>query len=64
MKPSEFREMSLDEMKAKEAELSKELFSLRMRHTTNQLENPLKLRTVKREIARVKTIIAEKGRAS
>ena len=64
MKPSEFRAMSLDEMKAKEAELSKELFSLRMRHTTNQLENPLKLRIVKREIARVKTIIAEKGRAS
>lgn len=55
--------MSLDEVKAKETELAKELFSLRMRHTTNQLENPLKLRLVKREIARVKTIIAEKGRA-
>lgn len=55
--------MSLDEMKAKEAELSKELFSLRMRHTTNQLENPLKLRSIKRDIAKVKTIIAEKGRA-
>lgn len=63
MKPSEVRAMSLDEVKAKDAELTKELFSLRMRHTTNQLENPLKLRIVKREIARVKTIIAEKGRA-
>jgi large subunit ribosomal protein L29 len=63
MKPSEVRAMSLDEMKAKEAELTKELFSLRMRHTTNQLENPLKLRVIKRDIARVKTIIAEKGRA-
>ncbi|MBI5467648.1 MAG: 50S ribosomal protein L29 [Deltaproteobacteria bacterium] len=63
MKPSEVRAMSLDEVKAKETELAKELFSLRMRHTTNQLENPLKLRIVKREIARVKTIIAEKGRA-
>lgn len=63
MKPSEVRAMSLDEVKAKAAELTKELFSLRMRHTTNQLENPLKLRIVKREIARVKTIIAEKGRA-
>lgn len=63
MKPSEVRAMSLDEIKAKDAELAKELFSLRMRHTTNQLENPLKLRIVKREIARVKTIIAEKGRA-
>lgn len=55
--------MSPDEMKAKETELTKELFSLRMRHTTNQLENPLKLRAVKRDIARMKTIIAEKGRA-
>jgi large subunit ribosomal protein L29 len=63
MKPSEVRALSLDEVKAKETELAKELFSLRMRHTTNQLENPLKLRIVKREIARVKTIIAEKGRA-
>lgn len=63
MKPSEVRAMSLDEIKAKDAELAKELFSLRMRHTTNQLENPLKLRIVKREIARVKTILAEKGRA-
>lgn len=63
MKPSEVRALSLDEIKAKETELAKELFSLRMRHTTNQLENPLKLRIVKREIARVKTIIAEKGRA-
>lgn len=63
MKPSEVRDMSLDDMRAKEAELRKELFNLRMRHTTNQLENPLKLRIVKREIARFKTIIAEKGRA-
>lgn len=63
MKPSEVRAMSLDEIKAKDAELAKELFSLRMRHTTNQLENPLKLRIIKREIARVKTILAEKGRA-
>ncbi|MBI5587227.1 MAG: 50S ribosomal protein L29 [Deltaproteobacteria bacterium] len=63
MKPSEVRGMSPDEMKAKETELAKELFSLRMRHTTNQLENPLKLRAVKRDIARMKTIIAEKGRA-
>jgi len=63
MKTSELRALSLDEIKGKEAELTKELFSLRMRHTTNQLENPLKLRIVKREIAKVKTIISEKGRA-
>ncbi|MDO8427169.1 MAG: 50S ribosomal protein L29 [Deltaproteobacteria bacterium] len=62
MKPAEIRDMTLEEMKTKEAELSKELFNLRMRHTTNQLENPLSLRTLRRNIARVKTLRAEKER--
>ncbi|OGQ51169.1 MAG: 50S ribosomal protein L29 [Deltaproteobacteria bacterium RIFCSPLOWO2_02_FULL_53_8] len=62
MKTSQIREMSGAELKAKEAELRKELFSLRMRHTANQLENPLKLRFLRREVAQVKTIIAEKER--
>ncbi len=60
MKPAEVRDMKLDEMKTKAQELTKELFNLRMRHITNQLENPLKLRILKKDIARVKTIIAEK----
>ncbi|MBI1911259.1 MAG: 50S ribosomal protein L29 [Deltaproteobacteria bacterium] len=64
MKPAEIRDLSLDEIKTKETELSKELFNLRMRHTTNQLENPLKLRTLKRDIAKVKTIRAEKERGA
>ena len=63
MKPAEIRGLTPEEMTAKEAELSKELFNLKMRHATNQLENPLKLRIIKREIARVKTVIAEKGRS-
>ncbi|HAO92881.1 MAG: 50S ribosomal protein L29 [Deltaproteobacteria bacterium GWC2_56_8] len=63
MKPAEIRDLTPEEMTAKEAELSKELFNLKMRHATNQLENPLKLRIIKREIARVKTVIAEKGRS-
>jgi len=63
MKPAEIRDLTPEEMMAKEAELSKELFNLKMRHATNQLENPLKLRIIKREIARVKTVIAEKGRS-
>ena len=62
MKPAEMRDMTLEDIKAKEAELSKEIFNLRMRHTTNQLENPLSLRTLRRDMARVKTIIAEKER--
>ncbi len=61
MKSSEIREMSLDEMKAKAKELVKELFSIRMRHATAQLEDPLKIRHLRKDIARVKTIIAEKG---
>lgn len=64
MKPAEIREMSLEEMKAKETEFSKELFNLSMRHTTAQLENPLKLRILKRDIARIKTIIGEKERGA
>ncbi len=62
MKPAEIRDMTLEEMKTKEVELSKELFNLRMRHTTKQLENPLSLRTLRRNIARVKTLRAEKER--
>lgn len=64
MKPAEVRDMKLDEMKTKAQELTKELFNLRMRHITNQLENPLKLRILKKDIARVKTIIAEKEKGS
>ncbi|MBI2412661.1 MAG: 50S ribosomal protein L29 [Deltaproteobacteria bacterium] len=63
MKPAEIRDLTVEEMKAKETELSKELFNLKMRHATNQLENPLKLRIIKRDIARVKTVMAEKGRS-
>lgn len=60
MKPAEVRDMKIEEMKTKAQELTKELFNLRMRHITNQLENPLKLRILKRDLARVNTIIAEK----
>lgn len=62
MKPAEIRDLTLEEMKAKEGELSRELFNLRMRHRTSQLENPLKLRMLKKDIARVKTVIAQKER--
>lgn len=64
MKATELREMAIGEIKAKEAELKKELFNLRMRHATNQLENPLKLRVIRRDIAKIKTVIAEKERSA
>ena len=59
MKASEIRKMSAAELEAKLAGLKKDLFFLRMQHATNQLDNPLKIAEVKREIARVKTIIRE-----
>lgn len=62
MKPAEIRDMTLEEARNKASELTKELFNLRMRHATNQLENPLKLRVIKRDIARIKTIVADKER--
>lgn len=60
MKLSEIREKSVAELNNELIALKEELFRLRFQHATNQLENPLKLRTVKREIARVKTIIRER----
>lgn len=60
MKAKELRAMTAEELQAKAGELKKELFNLRMRHATSQIENPLKLRMLRRDIARVKTIAAEK----
>ena len=60
MKTAELRKMTTAELEAKAAELKKDLFFLRMQHATNQLENPVKIAVVKKEIARVKTIIREK----
>jgi len=62
MKASKIREMTDADLKVKESELRNELFNLRMRHKLNQLENPLKLRYLRREVAQCKTIIAEKER--
>ena len=64
MKASEIRKMSAAELDAKLAGLKKDLFFLRMQHATNQLDNPLKIAEVKRDIARVKTIIREQQTAA
>ena len=61
MKAKESRALSASELDAKLVELKKELFNLRFQHATNQLDNPNKLADVKRDIARVKTIIREKA---
>ena len=60
MKATELRNMTTEELEAKVAELKKDLFFLRMQHATNQLDNPVKIATVKKDIARIKTIIREK----
>ena len=53
------REMSVEEMEARLDELKKELFNLRFQHAINQLDNPMRLNAVKKEIAVIKTIMSE-----
>ena len=57
MKAYEVRELNAEQLESKLAELKKELFNLRFQHAINQLENPLRMREVKRDIARIKTAI-------
>lgn len=59
MKPNEIRDLSADEKVEKLKSLKEELFNLRFQHATGQLENPMKIRDVKKSIARVKTIMSE-----
>ena len=59
MKASDVRKMSVAELETKLSDLKKDLFQLRLQHATNQLENPVKIAEVKRDIARVKTVIRE-----
>jgi large subunit ribosomal protein L29 len=60
MKANEVRSLTTEELNTKLASLKKDLFFLRMQHATNQLDNPLKIAEVKKNIARVKTVIREK----
>ena len=54
------RELSVEKLQEKLQELKKDLFMLRMQHATNQLDNPMQIASVKKDIARIKTIIREK----
>ena len=60
MKAAELREMTAVELTKKLSELKEELFNLRFQHASNQLENPGRIEIVKKDIARVMTILAEK----
>ena len=61
MKTIEIRKMSAEELEAKLKELKSELFNLRFQHAINQLENPHRIADVKKDIARVMTVIGEKN---
>ena len=56
----ELRDMSSDELLAKAAEFKKEMFNLRFQQAMGQIENPMRLRTLRRDIAKTKTVLKEK----
>jgi large subunit ribosomal protein L29 len=60
MKVSEMKELSEQELLKEERDLKSELFKLRFQLATNQLDNPMKIKQVKKDIARVKTILSER----
>lgn len=62
MKPSAVRALSIDELKQKEQELRKELFNLRFRLATGEVENPMRIRGLRKDIARVLTVMTEMQR--
>jgi large subunit ribosomal protein L29 len=61
MKPQALRDMTDGELRARAAELVDELFHLRLRRASSQLPNPMKVRQARRDLARVKTILAERA---
>ena len=60
MKMQEIRDLSMQELEDKIKDLKEELFNLRFQNATNQLENPMRISSVKKDIARVKTVLKEK----
>ena len=63
MRAEEIREMSPEDIKARVAELEEERFRLKFRAASEPLENPLRLRTIRRDIARLKTVLGEQTRS-
>jgi len=59
MKTRELRELSEDELKNRDSELKDQLFKLRFQHTLGQLDNTMKMKNVKKEIARIRTLLRE-----
>jgi large subunit ribosomal protein L29 len=61
MKPNELREMSVDDLRAKLEELVAERFNLRFRSATESIENPMRFRALRRDIARIKTVLQQRA---
>jgi large subunit ribosomal protein L29 len=59
----QLREKTVDELQTRERELTEQLFKLRFQRATGRIESPAKMRQVRREIARIKTLLNEKARA-
>jgi large subunit ribosomal protein L29 len=64
VKAEKVRELGVEELQAKEKELLEQLFRLRLQKSIGQLDNPMRVRETRREIARVKTILKEKQRSA
>jgi large subunit ribosomal protein L29 len=60
VKPNEIRDMSVEDLKAKIDELTRERFNLRFRSATESIENPMRFRDLRRDIARMQTILRER----
>jgi large subunit ribosomal protein L29 len=61
MKPAELRELTVDELRQREHDLEEQLFRARIQKATGQLDQPMKLRTMRRDLARVKTVLQQKS---
>lgn len=64
MKIKELKEMSADELKHREAELVEQLFKLRFQKSLGQLESPMKIKNIRRDIARIKTLVNQTPKAT
>ncbi len=62
MKAQQLREKSVDELRTEETKLQTDLYKLRFQRATGRMENPSKMRQIRREIARIKTLLGEKAR--
>lgn len=62
MKAAELRETTVEELRKKEQDLRKELFNLRFQKATGEIENPMRIRAIKKNIAKILTVITEKNK--